>query len=83
MKSFKLRSLLKHNYPKFLILILFCIQVQYSYSQKGEKETVYLENKLSIDNLIEWLIESQKIVNTTNDPVVYAISGFIDKTRLI
>jgi len=54
MKSFKLRSLLKHNYPKFLFLILFCIQVQYSYSQKGEKETVYLENKLKqIDSLIE------------------------------
>ena len=54
MKLFNLITLLNNNCTKFLFLIVFCIQVQNSYSQKGEKESIYLQNKLEqIDSLIE------------------------------
>jgi len=68
MKLFKLIALLKHNNPKLLFLIVFFIQVQYSYSQRGEKEKVYLENKLEqIDSLIETsnFDEASSLINNT------------------
>lgn len=54
MKLFKLLTLLKNNYSRILFLIIFCIQGQFSFAQKGENEASYIEYKLSqIDSLIE------------------------------
>ncbi len=47
-------TFLKNNYSRILFLIIFCIQGQYSFAQKGENEASYIKYKLSqIDSLIE------------------------------
>ena len=67
MKSFKLRTLLRNNYSRILFLIIFCIHGQNAFSQKGEKETVYLDNKLKqIDSLIE-INEHDKATSLINN----------------